>query len=870
MKKTKLTRSLMAACSIVALSAVMYGCAHSGGDDEADPPVTMDPPEPDTSLDDARQDAMAAATAADTAYMDAKAAAAKAAELLPGSQQAMDAAADAAAAKTSAILAGEASRRAQAATDSGVAESEQGMAEGHRDAAQTSQSDAEAERDDAQVVVDARGEAGTAAMAARTAAGDAQSHAATVARFAGDTSESAMKSAALASKADMAASDAEDASTEADAATTGAAAMAQRDIAVEKQGDAEGYEVDADELRREVQIAHDVDELDDEREAIADAQDAAGKAASAAQDSLGDAESDADAARAAATDARAAANRAAAARTDAPNAAAQATAAETAATAAKDAEGDAMTARNAANDANTAAMDAMTSDDAEMYQGQAETARGNAAMAAATAMTERGKAQTAKDNAEMYEGVHVVGLLRMANAYHITGPATDPANTEADELKAIADNKADHVDAVNMGVAAAVSTADNGGGAVTATYPYGDEGDGVPAISVTPEGGDAAALVHADADADPAVTANFVLGPGLGDFPHEKYITGRDNGDNTGTRVILFTDIEQASAPTEGSSDAVDNAAVSMAGRVNITGALVDASGENARNFPGMYDHDGDPATPAFTGTFTCADPLTCTVNLTNTNADGVYQDGTEVGSIANYRFTGTRTILPMNSVPDTTWLAFGVWLTETVVADDTNTYAFGAFAEGGDAVENDDNIETVTGTATYEGSAAGVHSSASEVEFFSAMATLKADFGNGTANGAITGEIHNIVSGGVPLGGGDQNKIFLFLSDQDADSPEANNIDADGSFDGRTRMGSGTLGDDGEYDYPYNGTWGGNFYNAVADDDTTTDVDESETAPGSVAGTFGVGRGDNDMTTMVDETESYVGAFGAHDPTQQ
>ena len=33
MKKTKLTRSLLAACSIVALSAVMYGCVHNGGDD---------------------------------------------------------------------------------------------------------------------------------------------------------------------------------------------------------------------------------------------------------------------------------------------------------------------------------------------------------------------------------------------------------------------------------------------------------------------------------------------------------------------------------------------------------------------------------------------------------------------------------------------------------------------------------------------------------------------------------------------------------------------------------------------------------------------------------------------------------------------
>ena len=35
MKKTKLTRSLMAACSIVALSAVMYGCVHNGGDGPA-------------------------------------------------------------------------------------------------------------------------------------------------------------------------------------------------------------------------------------------------------------------------------------------------------------------------------------------------------------------------------------------------------------------------------------------------------------------------------------------------------------------------------------------------------------------------------------------------------------------------------------------------------------------------------------------------------------------------------------------------------------------------------------------------------------------------------------------------------------------
>ena len=43
MKKTKLTRSLLAAVSVVALSAVMYGCVHNGGDD----PEPMVEPMPD-------------------------------------------------------------------------------------------------------------------------------------------------------------------------------------------------------------------------------------------------------------------------------------------------------------------------------------------------------------------------------------------------------------------------------------------------------------------------------------------------------------------------------------------------------------------------------------------------------------------------------------------------------------------------------------------------------------------------------------------------------------------------------------------------------------------------------------------------------
>ena len=61
--------------------------------------------------------------------------------------------------------------------------------------------------------------------------------------------------------------------------------------------------------------------------------------------------------------------------------------------------------------------------------------------------------------------------------------------------------------------------------------------------------------------------------------------------------------------------------------------------------------------------------------------------------------------------------------------------------------------ITAVTGDATYQGSAAGVRSRPSAVDFFSASATLNAEFGAVDAAGAITGKIHGIVAGGVAVG---------------------------------------------------------------------------------------------------------------------
>ena len=155
MKKTKLTRSLMAAVSIVALSAVMYGCVHSGDD-----PVPADPPDLSEQIGGASAAAMAAATAASAAatavaevagdstadpasYVEARDAAAAA---MAASNAAAAASADAAAATTL-----EDAEAAQAAAEAAQADAEAALANaqmyaGMVTAAQTALDEAEAAR----------------------------------------------------------------------------------------------------------------------------------------------------------------------------------------------------------------------------------------------------------------------------------------------------------------------------------------------------------------------------------------------------------------------------------------------------------------------------------------------------------------------------------------------------------------------------------------------------------------------------------------------------------------------------------------------------------------------------------------------------
>ena len=109
MKKTKLTRSLLAACSIVALSAVMYGCVHSG-----DGPSQSE-------LDAAEAAAAAAAAEAAAAAQAQEAAEAEAAAAAQAQETAEAEAAEAAEAQEAAEAEAEAAAKAQAEAEAQAA-----------------------------------------------------------------------------------------------------------------------------------------------------------------------------------------------------------------------------------------------------------------------------------------------------------------------------------------------------------------------------------------------------------------------------------------------------------------------------------------------------------------------------------------------------------------------------------------------------------------------------------------------------------------------------------------------------------------------------------------------------------------------------
>ena len=178
----------------------------------------------------------------------------------------------------------------------------------------------------------------------------------------------------------------------------------------------------------------------------------------------------------------------------------------------------------------------------------------------------------------------------------------------------------------------------------------------------------------------------------------------------------------------------------------------------------------------------------------------------------------------------DTDYLSLGIWVYVPDGATNLDSYEYGAFADGNDPFSQN-NLVSLTGTASYVGEATGVYAVKADARnyFFDAAATLTANFGAGSTLGTIEGRVHDFEVDGQPIAGNPQ----LMLGTANIGNSNS------GFFKGDT---SATFAGD-----TFAGKWGGQFYSNG----------ESDGKPGSVAGTFGAGT--------ADRSKGFLGAFGAY-----
>ena len=853
MKKTKLTRSLLAACSIVALSAVMYGCAHDGGDDPApaaDPPTAMD------SDGDGVADADDAFPndATETMDSDGDGIGDNADPHNVRDDRDNDGVAD------SGDAFPDDPTETRDSDDDGVGDNADAFPldpDETTDANMNGVGDNEDQRvaDENQRVMDVA----SARMAAMQSYMDADADA-TKAEAAADMAEADAPDSPGAMAAREAATAARTAANMAKAAhdaimddMTKADADAEAEKAANQAMYANSSYMTAKRENDAIQTAAATGDEQNRMRDVMAATSAAGDAATDARAAANAAHMSANAADEAADAAEAAHMRAVAARTDSDAAEMAAMAAREAADAAEEAAMAAEEAAMAAEAARDGIDPAGSGADAEAAQMTAETKQGEAETAQGTASEQNMAAMTASGEAATAAGMHVLRLFQAANGAHVMDTE---GNTET----------ADHVMSVGAAMAAiAAATEGNQTASTTATITFpGDTVDdpdtadtdefaeGMLGITVNVAGTtEIVAEFGADRAADdtvvPAVTARIQTARAiddLGDF--QGYELWEDDGDETATsvgdraRAIVFTNKAKGDdsvlAQTAATARTAENVVVT-------TDTLTMLGTKSGNTYTGaQYTPTGEAP---LTGTLTCPSGTACSVEAT-TAADGTVT----INAVSGYVFTGSREareeVAAADAAENNNYLAFGLWLEES---DDGATDTFGAFAAGStDYAVNVQNA--VTGTATYSGVAAGAHHMTGEgVNWFDGVASLTANFGADDAPGTIHGEISNIrVSGGEAMA----DSIQL---------GQAGLTDGQATFNGAAFIGEATA--PGASTHEFDGTWSGSFFGATADDTDTTDVNESVTAPLAAAGTFGVTRSEGTGDDMM--VESFVGAFGAH-----
>ena len=296
-------------------------------------------------------------------------------------------------------------------------------------------------------------------------------------------------------------------------------------------------------------------------------------------------------------------------------------------------------------------------------------------------------------------------------------------------------------------------------------------------------------------------------------------------------RVIAFTNKVQNTPAIPSTPVTVTESARGS----RITGLGTAGTGAEALNRTGVtYDHDDNPATTALTGTLTCGSG--CSLSSTGTG-------GSLEVTISGYTFQGAGTIVEVEEALENDYLVFGLWLDEDSTSTPPGADSFGAFADGGEPFDTG-NVDALTGEALYTGTAVGAHHKTGEgVSRFDANASLTAKFGDGDAAGTIEGSISSISVDGGPA----MSQSIILVSTTVTNSTN--------TFNGNAVMGAQTS--PGSEMHAYNGTWSGGYYG-----NGTRATDH----PNSVAGTFGVQRHDDmDNADAGDDVyESFVGAFGA------
>jgi hypothetical protein len=204
-------------------------------------------------------------------------------------------------------------------------------------------------------------------------------------------------------------------------------------------------------------------------------------------------------------------------------------------------------------------------------------------------------------------------------------------------------------------------------------------------------------------------------------------------------------------------------------------------------------------------------------------------------------------------ALPDTDFLTFGYWVQETVKDDGTVSYGVSPFW-GGSLAFLDANIDALTGSATYSGSATGMYvrktstvgadgrpsATPESAGQFTADANLTAYFGQTTTNTIAASALFSIKGTVSDFENGDGDMIDsqweVGLKGVGPMEPGASFDGMEGTggtthtatFSGATTTGPGSTA----------GEWNGGFFGpATADDADTMDVDESH--PTGVAGEF-------------------------------